>query len=90
LAALSSEQESATREISILSERLAVRRSELREIKKDLCWSVRSALKARTDDLDAEIQAIVDEIFTLRDKAEMAKRRMHELAQQRQLLLRWY
>jgi hypothetical protein len=66
-----------------------VRRSELREIKKDLCWRVRPAPKARADKLDGEIQAIVDDIFMLRDKAEMAKRIMHELAQRRQLLLRW-
>ena len=89
LAALSSERESAIREISILSERLAVRRSELRDIKKDLCWSNRPAPKARADELDGEIQAIVDDIFKLRDKAEMAKRIMQELAKRRQLLLRW-
>ena len=81
------EQENATHEISILSEELVVRRSELRQIKKDVCWSVRPAPKARADELDSEIQAIVDDIFKSHDKAEMAKRRMHELVEQRQLLL---
>jgi hypothetical protein len=89
LAALSSERESAIREISILSEQLVVRRSELREIKKDVCWKVYSAPKARADKLDREIQAIVDDIFKLRDKAELAKRIMQELAKRRQSLLRW-
>jgi hypothetical protein len=89
LAALSNERESAIREISILSEQLVVRRSELREIKKDVCWKVHPAPKARADKLDREIQAIVDDIFKLRDKAELAKRIMQELAKRRQSLLRW-
>jgi hypothetical protein len=87
LAALSGEQDAANREISMLSERLGVRTSELAVIKKDVYWSVRDASKARADVLNNEIQWIADDIFKLHDKAELTKGGMQVLAHQRQLLL---
>lgn len=86
-AALSSEHDGIQRELAVLSARLDVKLSELTEIKKDVCWSVRPASKARADQVAGEMQSIADNMFKLHENTDRVKRTVESLQRQQQLLM---